>query len=260
MTYGFVVNANYTWSHTLDEISNGGLLNYGANTDILTQINPSCFSCNNYGNADYDIRHSFNANYVWTEPYHFGNPILNAILGGWLASENFIVRSGLPFTVTDGSVVTNNGGTAPATQVIGPGQQNCKNGLSLCFNSNDYLSAGENCPAGAAPGTPCTLLGKFPTQMRNQYRGPGFFDTDFSVNKNFKIRERMTFTVGANIYNVLNHPNFQNPHTGWTPGCTASATCGNINGQAAPPTGPYGSFFNGLPAGREGQFQAKLVF
>jgi hypothetical protein len=260
MTYGFVINANYSWSHVLDEISNGGLLSYGANTDILTQINPSCFSCNNYGNADYDIRHSFNANYVWTEPYHFGNPILNAILGGWLASENFIVRSGLPFTVTDGSVVTNNGGTAPATQVIGPGQQNCKNGLSLCFNSNDYLSAGENCPAGAAPGTPCTLLGKFPTQMRNQYRGPGFFDTDFSVNKNFKIRERMTFTVGANIYNVLNHPNFQNPHTGWTPGCTASATCGNINGQAAPPTGPYGSFFNGLPAGREGQFQAKLVF
>ncbi len=254
MTAGFVVNANYSWAHTLDEISNGGLLNYGANTDILTQINPACFSCNNYGNADYDIRHSFNANYVWTEPYHFGNPILNGILGGWMASENFIVRSGLPFTVTDGSVTTNNGGTAPPTQVLGPAQQTCKNGLSACFNGAEFESASG--------------LGSFPTQIRNQYRGPGFFDTDFSVNKNFKIRERMTFTVGANIYNVLNHPNFQNPHTGWSPTngnpgvpcSTAPITCGNINGQAAPPTGPYGSFFNGLPAGREGQFQAKIVF
>jgi hypothetical protein len=247
MTAGFVINANYSWSHTLDEISNGGLLNYGANTDIQTQINPACFRCNNYGNADYDIRHSFNANWVWTEPFHFGNPILNAILGGWMQSENFIVRSGIPYTVTDGSLSTSNGGTAPVTQVIGQGQGSCSSGTSACINSAAFESA--------------SAVSFFPTQVRNQYRGPGFFDTDFSVNKNFKIRERMTFTVGANIYNVLNHPNFQNPHTGWSPGCsTAPITCGNINGQAAPPTGPYGSFFQGLPAGREGQFQAKIIF
>jgi hypothetical protein len=257
MTYGFVINANYSWAHVLDEISNGGLLSYGANTDILSQLNPSCFRCNNYGNADYDIRHSFNANYVWTEPYHFGSPVLNAILGGWLASENFIVRSGLPFTVTDGTLAINNGpGGVVPTQVLGPAQQTCKNGLSACFNSAAFTSAGAD-PVTGVP------LGYYPTQVRNQYRGPGFFDTDFSVNKNFKIRERMTFTVGANIYNVLNHPNFQNPHTGWSPGCSTTGTppsCGNITGQAAPPTGPYGSFFQGLPAGREGQFQAKLIF
>jgi hypothetical protein len=73
-------------------------------------------------------------------------------------------------------------------------------------------------------------------------------------------------TVGANIYNIFNHPNFQNPNKNWTPGCSTiptgsqQASCGNISGQAAPPTGPYGSFFNGLPAGREGQLQAKIVF
>ena len=253
MTAGFVINANYTWAHSLDEISNGGLLNYGV-TAIQGQINPSCFRCNNYGNADYDIRHSFNANYVWTEPFHFGNPILNAIVGGWLASENFIVRSGLPFTVTDGTVTTNNSGSfnVPA-QPLGPAQGSCSSGLSQCFNSAEFTSASG--------------LGYFPTQPRNQYRGPGFFDSDFSVNKNFKIRERMTFMVGANIYNVFNHPNFQNPGKGWF-GSTCSTTlqpngspsCGNITGQAAPPTGPYGSFFQGLPAGREGQFQAKITF
>src|SRR5208283_3210121 len=50
-----------------------------------------------------------NGNYVWTEPFHFGNPILNGVLGGWLLSNNFTVRSGLPFTVTDGTTVISNG-------------------------------------------------------------------------------------------------------------------------------------------------------
>ncbi len=274
MTAGFVINANYTYAHSLDEISNGSLLGYGV-TAIQGQINPACLACNNYGNADYDIRHSFNANYVWTEPYHFGNPILNAIVGGWLVSENFIVRSGLPFTVTDNSVSLSNGGTATPAQATGLAQQSCKNGTSACFNASDFVSAGYQMgPGGPGTGPP---LGFFPTQVRNQYRGPGFFDSDFTVNKNFKIRERMTFTVGANIYNIFNHPNFQNPNKNWnaptpngsggytpcstiTPGPGAQPSCGQITGQAAPPTGPYGSFFQGLPAGREGQFQAKIVF
>jgi hypothetical protein len=103
--------------------------------------------------------------------------------------------------------------------------------------------------------------------MRNQYRGPGFFDSDFTVGKGFQITERMKLTVGANWYDIFNHPNFQNPHNAWTasdcstvPAGSQQASCGNITGQAAPPTGPYGSFFNGLPAGRVGQLQAKFVF
>jgi outer membrane receptor protein involved in Fe transport len=254
MTAGFVINASYSWQHALDEISNGGLITYNNVSSLQGQINPACFACNNYGNADYDARHSLSANYVWTEPYHFGNPILNAILGGWLASENFVVRSGLPYTVTDGTVPLSFGGTATPAQALGTAQQSCSSGTSACFNSAEFASA--------------NALAYFPTQTRNQYRGPGFFDSDFTVNKNFKIRERMTLTVGANIYNVFNHPNFQSPNQVWsgsgcsaiTPGPGAQPSCGQIVGQAAPPTGPYGSFFQGLPAGREGQFQAKIVF
>jgi outer membrane receptor protein involved in Fe transport len=253
MTAGFVINASYTWQHSLDEISNGSLLAYSVSS-LQGQLNPACFSCNNYGNADYDARHSFNANYVWTEPFHFANPVLSYILGGWMLSENFVVRSGLPYTVTDGTLFTNFGGTATPVQPLGPAQQNCSNGTSACFNSGEFASASG--------------LGSFPTQVRNQYRGPGFFDSDFTVNKNFKIRERMTFTVGANIYNIFNHPNFQNPIQSWsgsgcstiTPGPGAQPSCGQIVGQAAPPTGPYGAFAQGLPAGREGQFQAKIAF
>jgi hypothetical protein len=257
LTSGFVINANYSWAHTLDEISNGGLLQYGtSNAGIQGQWNPLSLRANNYGNADYDIRNSFNANYVWTDPYHFENRAANAIFGGWIFSQNFVTRSGLPFTVTDGTASLTNGGTGvgiPAQLSSLNAQQSCRSGYSQCYNSADFLSANN--------------LGLYPTQMRNQFRGPNFFSSDFTFGKGIHISERMKLTVGANIYNIFNHPNFQNPNHTWT-GATCSVpqpgsqqgNCANIDTQAAPPTGAYGSFFNGLPAGREGQIQAKIVF
>jgi hypothetical protein len=254
MTAGFVVNANYTWAHAIDEISNGGLLNLAAQGNLLGQINPLSLRANNYGNADYDIRNQFNANWVWTEPYHFNNRAANGILGGWVFSENFITRSGLPFTVTDGTTAIGNAGTGvntPAQLTSLNAQQSCVNGHSQCFNSADFESANN--------------LGLFPTQRRNQFRGPGFFNSDFTFGKNFHVSERIRLTMGASIYNIFNHPNFQPPNSTWvgsscSTGAPLGGSCGQVDGQAAPPTGPYGSFFNGLPAGRVGQIQAKVVF
>jgi hypothetical protein len=252
-TAGFVVNANFTWAHSLDEISNGALLAYSTSS-LQGQINPLNFRANNYGNADYDVRHSFNANYVWTEPYHFRNKFANAILGSWMASENFIVRSGLPYTITDGTTaLTNAGTTAIPAEVLGPAQQSCVNGFSSCFNSAQIASAGG--------------LGFFPNQTRNQYRGPAYFGSDVTVGKNFNATERVKVMVGLNVYDIFNHPNFQNPNNAWGgSGCSTIAsgasqpTCGNISASAAPPTGPYGSFFAGLPSGRIGQLTAKINF
>jgi Carboxypeptidase regulatory-like domain len=255
MTAGLVLNAAYTWAHSLDEISNGGLLNYGQDA-IQTQINPLSLRANNYGNADYDVRHSFNANYVWTEPFHMENRVLSALLGGWMLSENFTTRSGVPFTVTDGTATIGNASSASVlpAEVLGPAQQSCRNGYSACFNSAQFTS-------NSGVGLP------FPTQMRNQYRGPNFFDSDVTVGKSFHATERLKMTIGMNVYNIFNRPNFQNPNRVWSgSGCDAIPAggnqpgCGFITGQAAPPTGPYGSFFQGLPAGREGQLQAKIEF
>ena len=256
LTAGFVLNANYSWSHTMDEISNGSLLP-SSTTAVQGQINPLDFRANNYGNADYDVRHSFNANYVWTDPYHFHNRAMSGIFGGWLFSQSFVVRSGLPYTITDGTASTQNGGTATPVEVLGAAQQGCSNGYSTCYNAAQLASANN--------------LGFFPNQMRNQYRGPGFFNSDFSFGKDFHVTERMKLTVGANLYNIFNHPNFLNPNKNWStptggvpcstiPAGSQQASCGNITGQSAPPTGPYGSFFNGLPSGRVGQLQAKFVF
>jgi hypothetical protein len=249
LTYGFTVQASYTWSHALDEVSNGGVLAYST-TSLSYQVNPFCLACSNYGNADYDIRNSFNASYVWQMPYKFGNKFANGAFGGWILSQNFFARSGLPFTVmdsTNGFTNYNSSGSTPfgPAQVVPgslyAGQGSCSNGFSICLNPNAFEST--------------LVSGAFSTQQRNSYRGPGFFDSDFTINKNFKITERVAFGFGTNFYNIFNHPNFHNPNDVF-----GGANFGMTTSTTAPPTGPYGSFATGLPSGRIIQFQGKLVF
>ena len=248
MTYGFTVQASYTWSHSLDDISNNGAPGtpYNGLTTISYQLNPLCLSCSNYGNADYDIRNSFNASYIWQTPWKFGNKYVNGAIGGWTLSQNFFARSGLPLTVLDStSSISNysvNGNTPffPA-EVVGNGQSNCNQYGMGCLNAAGFATASG--------------LTSFPNQIRNQFRGPGFFDSDLSVNKNFKLTERVAFGIGANLYNVFNHPNFASPVDTFGAG-----NFGQVLQTTAPPTGPYGSFFSGLPSGRIVQFQGKIVF
>ena len=74
MSHGFVADFNYTWSHAIDEVSNGGLFTYG--DSLLGQINPLSLRANNYGDADYDIRNNFNGDFVYQPSVHTGRKIV----------------------------------------------------------------------------------------------------------------------------------------------------------------------------------------
>ena len=259
LTYGFSIQANYTWSHAMDEISNGGLgepFVATTNTSIGYQINPACLRCNNYGDADYDVRNYFSASYVWQTPWKFGNKFVNGAFGGWTLSQNFFARSGLPFVVLDG----NNGvgnytpSILPASIITG-GQGTCGSSANYvsgtpCLNSANFYDAYDT---NGNPLTPFPT--SFSNQRRNIYRGPGFFDSDFSIMKNFKLTERFAFGVGANFYNVFNHPSFDQPDA-----TLGDSTFGQTLTTAPLPTSPYGAFFANLPSARVIQFQGKLVF
>ena len=254
VTYGFTVTASYTWSHTLDEVSNAGGEPYNGLTSQQYQYNPQCLRCQ-YGNADYDIRNSFNASVVWQTPWKFSNSVVNGAFGGWTLGMNFFARSGLPYNLVDAfDVITNYGPSFPVASINQFAQGSCTNGLSQCVPFQDPSGSPVN-PVYNLPGLTGNPLSTFTNQRRNQYRGPGFFDSDLSVNKNFKLTERLAFGFGANFYNVFNHPNFTNPDN-----FLGDSTFGQILQTTAPPTGPYGSFFTGLPSGRIVQFQGKLVF
>jgi len=261
---GFQFQASYTWSHALDEISNNSLSPFGLNTgglyaDIIYPQNPTNLR-QNYGNADYDIRHNFVMNYVWNDAFrhvtHWGP---NALVKGWTFSGTIFRHSGLPFTAYS-SVLT---GALQGTN-YGPG------------NGNQYIFADQtggfaNCSGAAATvnaaglaAAPCATLAGFPdptntfgNQRRNQNRGPGYFDSDFAVEKGFGIPkwEGAQFSLGARFFNVFNHPDFYFPVMN-----NSSSQFGQIIQTVSTPTSIYGSGLGADASPRVIQLQAKFQF
>jgi Carboxypeptidase regulatory-like domain/TonB-dependent Receptor Plug Domain len=250
---------NYSYSHALDNISNGGngepYQDAATGISVTEQINP--FNPKSqYGAADYDIRQYISANYVWELPFKSESRLLNAAIGGWLVSGTFYYHTGLPFSITDGifagGIAGENDNFATVLgDAIAPIPGHCgaaavgsaaNSGPSLnpCFTSSDL-------------GTPTNFISNL---GRNAFRAPGYFNTDFSLRKNFNLTERVGFTIGANFFNVLNHPNFAQPLSNTADG----PNFGTILNTITPPTSVFGSFAAGTADARIVQIVGKLTF
>ncbi|MGA8429142.1 MAG: carboxypeptidase regulatory-like domain-containing protein [Candidatus Sulfotelmatobacter sp.] len=250
-TAGFTGSFNYTWSHAADDVSNGGVEPYSLNDSFLNQIDPTSLRRLNYGNADYDVRHNISANYVWELPFK-ASGMMNKVVSGWVFSGTVFWRSGYPYTVTDGGVASND--------IAG-----MHNGTSLTVMP-DFLGGatpscdypGRGTPTQCLVNTQFTGLGaetNFGNIPRNSFRGPHYFNTDFSILKNIPLTEKVNFGIGANAYNVLNHPNFANPvHD------ISAGNFGQIDSTVEPPTSPYGAFVGSAVSGRLLQVQARITF
>lgn len=242
----FTYMVNYTWSHALDMISNGGFLPFGGNT--YAPVNPFNLASQNYGNADYDIRHNLNGNYLIHVPY-FGGP--KVLTDGWMVGGTLFWHTGFPFSVTSSSATEAldatgaYGGTALAVVTNPNVPHNCGRSFitTSCFGTN--------------PGQYFADPTSFAGQSRNQFFGPGYFNTDFSVTKSFKIPITDTgrFEVGAQAYNVLNHPDFANPVFD-----SDSPGFGTVQSTVSVPTSVYGSFLGGDASPRILQIKAKIEF
>ncbi|MBV9760717.1 MAG: TonB-dependent receptor [Acidobacteriaceae bacterium] len=250
-SHGFQGQVNYTWSHALDVISNGGANEpYAFCSGCAFTTMPTPTVAGSYGNADYDIRHNLTADFVWDIPWKPSNRLLYNVLGNWTVSSKFYIRSGTPFSVYDGLL---GGALSPnltnpvftvnmLASATGPLNTSC--GVSAvntpCFNSSQFVAAEAETAFGN--------LG------RNAFRGPGYTDIDTSLFKNFNLTERLKFQFGASAFNVMNHPNFQNPNANISEG-----GLGTITATAVPPTSAYGAFQGSAVSGRvlvvTGRFQ-----
>jgi len=250
---GFQFQFNYTWSHALDECSNGCVEPYAylgvTNQSIQFPENPYNIRQSLYGNSDYDVRHYVSLNYVWQDAlrhmFH-GGP--NVLFSGWTLSGTLFHRSGLPFSVVDTSVSGGIPNYQPApfnaifAQQVRPGSISCgKSAIDTpCFADNMFADPTN-----------------FATQTRNQFRGPGYFNTDLAVLKEFKIprSETMKLSIGAQFYNLFNHPNFDQPIGDFG---QVGAGFGQIQQTVTGPTSVYGSFVGSAVSGRI--IQTKIVF
>jgi hypothetical protein len=261
---GFMFQASYTYSHSLDIVSNGGFeplayVNAGStNNSVLAPQDPYNIRLYNYGNSDYDVRHYADVSYVWDDMFRHmfkGGP--NILFGGWVLSGTIFARSGMPFTVID------NMGTA----TLESNNFNAVPGTGPMFLFATPLQAGFTTCGSAAVNTPCLSPTQFtpptskPTsfgnQARNQYRGPNYFDTDLSVMKAFPLGhwEAARFSVGFQFFNLFNHPNFDKPV-----GDVSDPNFGSIINVVSPPTSILGSFAGADASGRIIQLKAQIVF
>ena len=245
---------NYTWSHNLDECSNGCLFGDGNGVTVGGQINPLSLRANNYGNSDYDVRHNFSGDFLINPTIKSGGPALRAIVNGWQFSGKLFWRTGIPFSVTDtNNSALGNGGGAILAQPNGQGwggsscgSANAFSGGAVvpCVNASVYLNS--NIINNYTEWSPAT---------RNQLHGPHYFDMDLNLYRNFHMTERATIGIGIQAFNALNHPNFATPDANY-----GDPTFGTIGSAVNSPTSPYGAFLNFDSSVRVVQLSAKILF
>lgn len=248
------------WGHGLEDVSNAGVMfspfNASTNLSIFSPQDPFHPFQNMYGNADYDIRHYFSANYVYSTPKNVTHGVVGRLLGDWTVAGTVFAHTGTPFTVVDsgtGGALAAYGYGATGASAIFANQTGGGSGPTVC--GSQYANAATNGPCPGLVNNFVASPGGFGDQRRNQVRGPNFFNTDLSIFKTFKVKERFQFTVGATAYNLFNHPNFDQPV-----GDVASPQFGSIVNTVSPPTSIYGAMLGADASPRLLQSQIKLSF
>ena len=250
---GLTVDVTYTYSKAMDDASNGGITNepYNLNSYFAKsnwQINPYNLHSLNYSVSDYDIRNSLSLDFVYALPFQFHNPIENQVLSGWTVSGKSFYRSGQPFTVYNSYAATaNTGGTdlgGVLVDIVNPSvNHHCGASAAVtpCLSASDFTAYNAQTDFGNAP--------------RNNFTGPHYADTDLALDKRLYQHNAINFRVGANAFNLFNHPNFALPASN-----IAAGGLGTISSIAAPPTSPYGSFQGAGVGGRVVQVFGKFNF
>jgi len=236
----FMLDSQYRYSHTLDSGSNayaGGYYQWNLASGFAT--------------SDYDVRNAFKLYGVYSPNFFKGHDWREKLIGGWSISGILNAHSGFPFTPVYG-LGEISGGYDPVFnfgQFAGGSSGDSGNGSYMPakylggYSSNFRSSATVN---GAALFTPPTItpgtlfaclfpnppvaqcpngqqpFGALPTApgiARNSFTGPGYFDVDATLSKNFGLPsmkflgERAGLEVRMNFYNLFNKLNLTNLQT-----------------------------------------------
>jgi hypothetical protein len=220
----------YTFSHSIDNVPNsfGGAANGPIPQDPRNRKGDR-------GTSGFDIQHRLTHSMNYLLPIGAGRKInlakgvTDTILGGWQVNTILIMQTGLPFTPVLASPVSNAGASRP---------DRLKNGAIGDPGPAHWFDTSLN-TAGAAWATP--LQYTYGNSGRNPLRGPGRINLDFSLFKQFALRERLKLQFRAEFFNLFNTPQFDLPN----------ATIGN------PAAGVISSIV-GTP--RQIQFALRLTF
>ena len=219
-SHGLTALVAYTWASNWDNL-------YGSPVSGLNQTNPNAAAPqDNYNpNGEYsrstnDTPNRLTFAITYELPVGRGKPILgdanhivDAVVGGWKINDVTTLQNGgpLPVIQTDLSA-----GTYGTTGVGGSSQRpNLVPGVNPCYSGSPQSRLGGGNGAKTyfnlnafTPALPYTY-GNAPRTLA--CKGPGYSNSDLSINKNFKIKDRLNFEFRAEALNAFNKPEFSQP-------------------------------------------------
>jgi hypothetical protein len=189
----------WTWSHNIANTM-------GANSSTRPQ-DSRCSACE-WGNLPEDRRHMVVINHVYELPFGTGRQFagkgwLSYIIGNWDISGIWTMYSGTHFGPTLSSSVSNSIGSAalaPAERpnVVGsPNLPVSQRTISAWFNTAAFQSPAQYTFGNSGTGV---LV------------GPGYFNTDLGIHRNFSLAERAKLSFRWEMFNSFNRANFSNPN------------------------------------------------
>ena len=239
--HGLTSSLSYTWSHSIDDASDGeDFVPNAAQPD-----NSQALIRYNRGNSNFDVRNRIAWNFVYQIP-DAKDSRFKLVRNGWGLTGLVTIQSGQPFQLNynfeDDYNGTGEGFARP--DIIGKpvyNQHDPNNFLQLnTFAVPCTLSGGTgagscqlinpttggSCALPVAIGPNCINSMHFGSLGRNALLGPHFRQFDFSVFKDTSLTEHLKMQLRFEAYNLFNHPNFANPYL---PSFIADAAPNGIN-------------------------------
>jgi hypothetical protein len=273
MSHGFQVQGTFTWSKSIDNSSASVAGDtFGNSISSLHWFDLKL----SRGLSDFNVGRTIVVNGTWElpTPKSLSSPAQWA-LGGWELGLIFTASDGVPFTATWGTGADPQG-TLSSDDWAFPnrlGGAGCKS-LTHPGNPNGYIKTecfqvpqapdstfwSANCdPAPPSLGGPLapgdlSCFNLRGNSGRNVLIGPGVTSLDFSLYKNNyikRISEKFNIQFRAEIFNIINHPNFAPP-----------VTPDNVDifDGTGSSTGVAGMITNTTTTAREIQFAVKVIF
>ncbi len=217
--HGTTAMINYTWSHSIDNASDGQ--DYVANA---AQPDNSHRADLERANSNFDVRHRFVAALTYDIPPF--SKQFPKIGDGWQVNGIVTLRTGSPFHVNLFDDYNGSGEYFPRPDLVGnpfEGTRAPDRFLNLAaFKVPCTLdSKGDGSAGSCIPGTQ-----HFGNLGRNSLTGPSYANIDLSIGKTTPLGEQVKLQIRAEVFNVLNHPNFSSP---LLPGFSVDASFNGID-------------------------------
>ena len=194
--HGLTGQASYTFGHALDVISS---------TRGLAPQN-SYNLAGDYGNADFDVRHTFNGYIVYEVPKFTSR--WTALTQGWQGNMFTTAFTGTPVSAKVGSDNSGTGENQDRANLVVGANPKTSTGSTLVYPGGGAAPYAQlyTISAFAKP-----AAGTYGTTARNAFRGPGFFTVDASLVKNTRLHEGISLQLRAEMFNIFNRTNLANP-------------------------------------------------